>query len=402
MYGYKLHDYVPEPDPVHSDYTVCCHYYPGWKRVPNAIHNGFHDLHDYPERTPLLGYYDESSPEVFDWQIKWAVEHGINCFVHCWYRLRENEGLPVTQKDVRYGHSIHEAFMHARYKRYMKFALMWECDWGKASDRDDLLHNLLPFWVENYFSDETYLQIDQKPVLFIYGVKKLIDRLGGIEAMREALAALREEIKRYGFSGIHVSAIHSAPDIHERHRHWYSLDDHKHMGFDSSFQYNWGIRTQEDITPRQYEQYLRDGCMLDPEIVLDFIEKQIARRIEYDPDYTILTAASMLDSKPWFKIFDLDPKGPYAQFRLSPYEWKRELEMLKRMIDPLDKSNLSRRVIMLDNWNEWSEGHYLAPTLGTGFRYLQAVRDVLTHRDNLPDYRIPETLELGPYDAVWR
>jgi hypothetical protein len=142
--------------------------------------------------------------------------------------------------------------------------------------------------------------------------------------------------------------------------------------------------------------------MLDPETVLSFVEKQLDRRIAYDPNYTILTAMSMLDSRPWFRLFHLNPKVSYAQFRLSAHEWKRELEMLKSKIDVLDKDALSRRFIMLDNWNEWSEGHYLAPTIGTGFQYLEALRDVFTRRDNLPDYRIPQTLELGPYDEMWR
>ena len=401
MYGYKIDSYVPEPDPVSSDHIICCHYYPGWKKEPDSPHNGFYDLHEYPERTPLLGYYDESSPEAFDWQIKWAVEHGINCFVHCWYRKRENVGKKVERENVRFGHSIDEAFYKAKFKKYMNFAIMWECDWGRAEDKYDLVNNLLPFWSENYFSDETYLKFENKPVLFIYGVKKLIDQLGGIEATKEAVVYLKEKIREYGFDGIHLSAIHSAPDIFERHQHWVSLDDHKYMGFDSSFQYNWGIRTNEDITPQQYQQYLKDGCMLDPKIVLDFVEKQIDRRIKYDPDYTILTATSMLDSKPWFKIFNLDPKGPYAQFRLNSYEWKAELEMIKSKIDVLPDGCLSKKVIMLDNWNEWSEGHYIAPSLGNGFKFLEAVRDVFTKRDNLPDYRIPETLELGPYDEMW-
>lgn len=56
---------------------------------------------------------------------------------------------------------------------------------------------------------------------------------------------------------------------------------------------------------------------------------------------------------------------------------------------------------MIDNWNEWSEGHYVAPHLGGGFKYLQAIREEFTKRDNLPDYRTPQQLELGPYDSEW-
>ena len=87
----------------------------------------FYDLQEYPERTPLLGYYDEANPEIADWEIKWAVEHGINCFIYCWYRYRENLGKPVTREALRLGYALHEGFLNARYQDYMKFAFMFEC-----------------------------------------------------------------------------------------------------------------------------------------------------------------------------------------------------------------------------------------------------------------------------------
>ena len=135
MYNYKLCDYVPKPEPVSSNYTVCCHYFPGWAEHTPELHPGFDAILNYPERTPILGYYDEKLPEVFDWQIKWAVEHGINCFVHCWYRRPENVGKSITRKDLIFEHAIHDAYYKAKYKEYMKFAIMWECDFGKRRIR---------------------------------------------------------------------------------------------------------------------------------------------------------------------------------------------------------------------------------------------------------------------------
>ena len=34
--------------------------------------------------------------------------------------------------------------------------------------------------------------------------------------------------------------------------------------------------------------------------------------------------------------------------------------------------------------------------------YLQAVREVFTDCSNLPDYRVPSQLGLGPYDYEWQ
>ena len=108
MYNIKLENYVPEPKPATSDMIIAAHYYAAWKKGAAGIHNGFDDLHEYPERTPLMGYYDEENPVTCDWEIKWATEHGINCFIHCWYRKKENMGKPVTVNDLRCGHGLNQ------------------------------------------------------------------------------------------------------------------------------------------------------------------------------------------------------------------------------------------------------------------------------------------------------
>lgn len=58
--------------------------------------------------------------------------------------------------------------------------------------------------------------------------------------------------------------------------------------------------------------------------------------------------------------------------------------------------------MLLDNWNEFGEGHYLFPTREFGFGYLDAVREVFApgaaeHRDVTPD-----DLGRGPYDSQYR
>ena len=64
MYNIKLESYVPEPDPATSDRIVAAHYYAAWKYGAAEVHEGFYDLaKDFPDRTPLMGYYDEETGE---------------------------------------------------------------------------------------------------------------------------------------------------------------------------------------------------------------------------------------------------------------------------------------------------------------------------------------------------
>ena len=399
MRGAKLYPYIPEPQPAKSDYLIAAHYYPGWKKGAELVaHNRFDDLLDYPERTPLLGYYDEENPEVCDWEIKWAVEHGIGCFIYCWYRKRENTGHKITVDDLRLGHAIHEAYMHCRFKKYMKFAIMWECQWGLIQDFDDLTENLIPFWVENYFSDPQYLTVDGKPLLYIYNMRALVRQLGSEEAFGEMVQLMRQEMVRHGFPGIHISVVHCQKDIHERN-YWHTPIEAVRdvMGVDSIFQY--GLSTAiEELTQEQYATYL-ETLMLDPKLVVSEQLGKIRSRIEFDPNFSMFTASAMRDSRPWFKVMGVDPRKPMMQFRLSPAEYKEQLTQIKALTDALPEDSIGRKILIIDAWNEWSEGHYVAPCLENGFQYLQVIRDVLTYQDNLPDYRVPEMLGFGPYES---
>ena len=103
--------YIPEPQPQKSEIEITAFYYPGteqmaeWDQVEQTL----------PGIKPLLGWYDESNPEVIDWQIKWAVEHGISSFCLDWY---------WNQGDQRLDHWI-KSFYKARFRKYLKWYMMW-------------------------------------------------------------------------------------------------------------------------------------------------------------------------------------------------------------------------------------------------------------------------------------
>ena len=203
MYGIKLYDYVPRPEPAESGRIIAAHYYPSWTKGDNGLIHEFDDLHQYPDRTPLMGYYEDKNPEVIDWEIKWALEHGINCWIYCWYRKKDNEGKPVTVNDLRLARGLHEGFFNARYCNMMKFAIMYEAStrWG-GTDREDMLTNLLPFWFENYFKRDNYLVIDGKPVVYIYdNNRQLWDNIDE-ETTRAMLDDCRAYARSQGFEGI--------------------------------------------------------------------------------------------------------------------------------------------------------------------------------------------------------
>ncbi len=200
--------YIPPPKEVRTDpYRVGVFMCPLWKT--GAI-NGkeWNAIVPFPERQPVLGWYDEGDPEVTDWEIKYLLEHGITFGITCWYRDKGNLGQPVKPW---LGHWLHEGLFKSRYGDRFTFAIMWEniakqaC--GLASEKD-LLENLLPFWVENYFRRPNYLRVDGKPVLMIYGISRFIDELGGEEQAKAAVAKMRDDCRDRGFGGLTIVGEH--------------------------------------------------------------------------------------------------------------------------------------------------------------------------------------------------
>ena len=378
MYNIRLYDYVPEPKPVTSDRIVAAHYYAAWKKGAAEIHGAFDDLHTYPERTPLMGYYDEESPEVCDWEIKWAVEHGINCFIHCWYRRLEDMGKPLSADRLRCGHGLHEALFNAKYQKYMKFAIMFENSprWG-TTDAKDIIDNLMPFWVENYFSRENYLKIDNKPVLFIYYPKRLVDVFGAPENQKAAFDACREYAKGCGFDGMIIAECNTAPTVE-------ATEDSLARGYDFRFGYNAGYSAPDHYPPA--EDIINKQCEL------------LQTRLDIDPMHFIPTPSCFSDATPRTTQHWMDMGYRFDRSKiwyLQPDDYRRCVRRMKEMCDALPEGAWGKKIMMIDNWNEWDEGHFVSPSVQFGFRYLQAIREELTARDNLPDYRTPQDLGLS-------
>jgi hypothetical protein len=61
-------------------------------------------------------------------------------------------------------------------------------------------------------------------------------------------------------------------------------------------------------------------------------------------------------------------------------QWTRD-----QFMPALPAGSLGRRMVMLANWNEFGEGHFLMPSTLAGFGYLDALRDVFTDGSPTPD-----------------
>ncbi len=61
---------------------------------------------------------------------------------------------------------------------------------------------------------------------------------------------------------------------------------------------------------------------------------------------------------------------------------------------------LSRRVVMLGNWNEYGEGHFMYPSKVRGFGYVNAVREVFG-QEPFPPNVVPTPAQKARLDTLF-
>jgi hypothetical protein len=354
---------MPEPVPARSDRLIGAHHCPLWE--PDQPDMWLNVL-KHPERTPALGLYAQNDPEVADWETRWAVEHGISFFVYCWYR--DGQGGAVK---TRFGSAIHDGLFRSRFADRMTFSLMWENQArGRAgvADEEDLLTNLLPYWIDTYFRHDSYLKVDGRPVLFIYRPEYLVDDLGGAANVAAAFTRMRQACRQAGFAGLLILGEYRGTDPEH-------LTLLKTLGLDSSFAYCWPVGGSP--SPPQAVQAQMDA---------------IRRTQELGILPQVVTV-----SQGWSGWQD---EG--SIWSIPPREFEGLLRQAKAFTAGLPPDQLGSRMLLLDNWNEWGEGHFIAPHREHGFEYLDAVRRVFTDAADEHVDLLPDDVGRGPYDAVAR
>lgn len=368
--------YVPRPVPAKmGDYQIWTHYCPLWK---HGTHYGWKNIEPYPERKPVLGWFNEGTPEVADWHIKWWLEHGITGVIYCWYR--SDLTTPIKQN---LGHAIHDGLLKARYLDMIKFGIMWENGCGAgAKDPADVLDNLMPFWLDNYFTNPSYLKVDGKPILYIWVPGNVTKHLGGSDKVRETFDKMRAMCRARGLKGLYIVGCMGGANKE-------ALQQMAAEGWDASSAYG------SSWSPPADTKSVGDFHCAPFE---GFVDQQEAiwkakREINALPD---ITAAMMgWDSRPWSET-------AFYWSDNTPQKFRDLCLRAKAAMDAKTETGLGKNTAIFCCWNEFGEGHYIEPTRGYGFSYIDTIRDVFSQSPGKHTDYAPEDIGLGPYDSWYR
>lgn len=371
----KAADYIPVPRPLPpGKYEIGAYYFCDWVRPSHWMKIWRTDI----RRKPALGWYDNSDPEALDWQIKWAVENGISYFLVDWY------GFDL----VNY---FNRAFEKARFRPYMKWALMWCNHVEPGKCREEIWEKLVRGWIERYFKTPEYYRVNGLPYVSIWSPAALDRDNGGEGGCRRMLERARQMAREAGLGGIWFQAMaaDSSPEA--------GRDSHekcKSMGFDETTNYH----------------YLGTGGRVGEYNVRSYADVAAScgaywRALAKVPGISVLPNLSTgWDDRPWNDGMSYGGK--------SPEVFRAICKSAKRFAD-----ETGVRRMCLAPLNEWGEGSYAEPNGEFGFAMYEALRETFFERPagGWPRNHTPQDVgrEVGsvqgfdgvvpqPRDRMWR
>lgn len=370
---------------------VLCIYYPEWHVYPEgeAIFGKGRTEWDYVDSaTPrfegheqplrlLAGHPDDSNPSDVSKEIDLAADAGVDAFVYDWYWA---DGHPIQHEALERG------FLQAPNRRRIKFALMWanhnradvfrtapgRCNdrfwWRLKYDREEFLA-AVDYCIVHYFAQPEYYRKDGKTFFSIYSAHELVKGLGGADAARKVFAEAQERMAKAGLPPLHFSAMVRDAATAARMAA---------AGFESVSAYN--------ITPYEFD---------DSKVVEETGERrQLFTHEEFaDLHATFNSKVAAGSPVPFIPVVSrgwdpsprcrLDEPFPWRTLwypylgiirDLSPEAFARSVGIVRRQaeMDPKKPG-----AILVNAWNEYTEGCYLMPDVKNGDAYLRALRRAL-------------------------
>lgn len=339
-----------------AGYQIGVYYFPGWKNhqphAPSAL--PWDPIRAFPEREPLLGWYDEGMDDVIQQQLDWMHTYGIDYVVFDWYF--------GADRKVYLEHAL-AAYLRAPNRDKVKFSILWANHDQIPKNREDW-EAMVRYWVRYYFPQPEFLRVDGKPVVFVFSADELKKQAESFGVTSKDLLNSAQTIARQsGFPGIYfvggawsstsmVMAERYAPgngysalsayNYHDSYLYTRSSNGgapekrfpHSYAELDQGFRYQWG-------------QFVRNS-----------------------PLPYIIPMVSGWSKRPWG-----GSKDPLHDNSVStPEVFGEHLRAARTLMDANPVKTMKMGVICC--WNEFGEGSYIEPTKNYGFQYLEQVKKV--------------------------
>jgi len=308
-----------------QDIIVGAYYYPwyGADAGGHGFHNSLRD-HLIPKQRPLLGYYNNADTEVIASHIHQSVMANIYFWACSWWG-------PESYEDKMLRNHI---LPHASAGK-LKYAILYESTGRLGSFTNPNYSRLLPdftYLSTHYFNHPHYLQIDGRPVVFIY-LTRVYFRNQGDQALADLRAA---------FPTLYIVA-----------------DDVFGLNYKSSYAAKWDAVTAYDVYGQTMQAFGSTQAALSRLDTILNDAKAAANSANVGlipfacPGFNDRGVRSGHAGAP--RYFQDVPQSVEGDFFRS---------MLKDVVVP-QADPLAKNMLMITSFNEWHEDTQIEPTAGT-------------------------------------
>lgn len=340
----------------------------------------------YQPIKPTWGCFDETDPKWSVREIDLAADYGIDVFMVDWYWYN---GVRIMEEALERG------LLKAPNRRRVKFALMWaNHNWGdyfpappvgydnwnmwlpSRHSPEDLIR-AMDYCAEHYFAQPNYWKTPDGGLFYsIFDMNRFVTQLGGAEKTRRLLKKIDQRMHARGLPSIHWNAMSFQP------KH---LPSYKAAGFHSATSYNVNSPGESfNVTPagKKAKSSAKVNVLPYEDLIAAHHEtwkKFEASKMPYFPVATIGWDCTPRCQK--------TVKWPFAKSVGYPYTHvvngntpQRFKKLCADAAAHIAESKTAMNVVMVNAWNEWTEGCYLLPEKRYGHGYLKALRDVFGTR----------------------
>ncbi len=320
---------------------------------------------------PQWGPFDEADPKWMERQIALAADHGITVFIFDWYWY---SGVKILHRPLE------EGFLKADNRDRLKYALMWaNHNWGNyfpvPIDRpmDRLLtirHSAADFTrvmdecIKLHFGRPNYWRVEGRPYFSIFDPWVFMQQLGGPEKTRVVLDAARKLVASAGLGQVHFAAFTGGAD---------GVPQLRDAGFDSTTCYNVTASGKARLPERPLDDYA--DLMGRHEA---FWKEMDAGLLPHAPTVTV----GWDPSPRWVKDTPWPPPDrgyPYGTLVINNTP-ERFGELFRKAVRHTEAARLRPPAIVINAWNEWTEGSVLLPDVKYQTRFLEEVRNSLKQK----------------------
>ncbi len=322
----------------------------------------------YQPLQPTWGFFDESDPVWAEREIELASKHGIDVMLFDWYWY---SGVRIMEEALEHG------FLRARNRKRLKFALMWaNHDWadyfpapfGKpwnmwlpsrhcAAD----LEHVIQYCATQYFNRPNYWQVGGKLFFSVFQPVKLVEELGGPAATRRIFMRINRWLRAHDLPPIHWNGMTWVPE---------PVTVLKEAGFSSTTSYN---IVSGKPSPELVANY---ADVMDSHH--DLWSRMTQTALPYIPNVTMgwdVTPRCEKDIRWPFPPSPITGNLDYPYCHLVTENTPDRFEELcVQAREHVSANSPQPFAVMVNAWNEWTEGSYLLPEKRTGTMYLEALQ----------------------------